>query len=242
MTEDQWLTGADVSAMVSHLEDAHRMHRLKKGQRRLRLFTAACCRLVWHLMTDDRARQAVRLAERYADGELTREEMKQAHQAHARAFSGVLSISYQFSPGFCAADCAHAATISLLSPSGSGGAVFGTRYARFAAEFANRTGQSLPWDGPSTAAARRQAELLRDIFGNPFCPVSVDRAWLRWGGATVPRMAQAIYDERAFDRLPVLADALLDAGCSDEALLSHLRAPAPHVRGCWAIDAVLGRA
>jgi hypothetical protein len=241
MTEAQWLTGADVSAMVSYLEDAHRMHRFKKGRRRLRLFTAACCRLVMHLMTDDRARQAVLLGERYADGEVTREEMKAAHLVHARAFSNVLSISYQFSPAFCAADCAHAATISLLHPGGSVGAVFGTRYARFAAEFANRQGQSLPWDGPSTAAARRQAELLRDVFGNPFRPVAVDRAWLRWGRGTVPKMAQAIYDERAFERLPVLADALLDAGCTDAELLGHLRSAGPHVRGCWALDLVLGK-
>jgi hypothetical protein len=242
MTEAQWLKGADVSLMVRHLEDAHRMHRSRKGRRRLRLFTAACCRLVWGLMTDDRARQAVLLAERCADGEVTREEMKAAHRAHARAFSNVLSVSYQYSPAFCAADCAHAATISLLTPSGAGGAHFGAYYARCAAEFANRKGQAMPYDGPSTAAAKRQAALLRDVFGNPFRPVNTDRAWLRWGRGTVPKVAQAIYDERAFERLPILADALEDSGCTEQALLSHLRSAGPHVRGCWAVDAVLGRA
>src|SRR4051794_40179224 len=114
MTEDQWLTGADVSGMVRHLEEAHRTHRFKKGQRRLRLFTVACCRLVLPLMTDERARQAVGLAERYADGLVGKDEMKAAHQAQAKAFSYVLTISYQFSSAYCAADCAHAATISLL--------------------------------------------------------------------------------------------------------------------------------
>src|SRR5262245_27090423 len=190
MTEAEWLTGADVSAMVSYLEDAHRMHRFKKGQRSLRLFTAACCRLVLPLITDERARQAVPLAERYADGEVGKEEMKAAHQAQAKAFSGVLSIHYQFTPAFCAADCAHASTISLLYPSRRGGATFGTRYARMAAEFPSAVspGAMRP-DGPKTPSAQQQAALLRDVFGNPFRPVAADRAWLRWGGGTVPKMA-----------------------------------------------------
>jgi hypothetical protein len=54
-------------------------------------------------------------------------------------------------------------------------------------------------------------------------------------------LAQAIYDERAFDRLPILADALLDAGCDNEELLAHLRSEGPHVRGCWAVDLILGK-
>jgi hypothetical protein len=84
--------------------------------------------------------------------------------------------------------------------------------------------------------------LLHDVIGNPFRPApSVDPAWLTWNGGTVPRLAQAIYDERAFDRLPVLADALEDAGCTDADLLGHLRRPWFHVRGCWAVDLLLGK-
>jgi hypothetical protein len=59
---------------------------------------------------------------------------------------------------------------------------------------------------------------------------------------TVVKIAQAIYDDRAFDRLPVLADALEDASCNEAAILSHLRGPGPHVRGCWVVDLLLGRA
>ncbi len=76
-------------------------------------------------------------------------------------------------------------------------------------------------------------------MGNPFRPVSVIPSWLT---ATVIGMAQAIYDERDFDRLPILADALEEAGCADADLLAHLRSPGPHVRGCWALDLIIDKA
>jgi hypothetical protein len=83
-----------------------------------------------------------------------------------------------------------------------------------------------------------QCDLLRDIVGPPARP-SVEGGWLTNSGAAKD-LAQVIYDERAFDRLPHLADALEDAGCTDAELLGHLRSPGPHVRGCWAVDLVLG--
>src|SRR5262249_49758118 len=86
-----------------------------------------------------------------------------------------------------------------------------------------------------------QADILREIFGNPFRPPAIDPAWLRWNDGTVPRLARVIYDERSFETLPVLADALEDAGCPDVALLQHCRSGAGHFRGCWAIDAILGK-
>ena len=64
----------------------------------------------------------------------------------------------------------------------------------------------------------------------------LDPLCLVWNGGTVGRIAAGIYEERAFDRLPILADALEDAGCTDPALLTHCRGPGPHVRGCWAVD------
>jgi hypothetical protein len=57
----------------------------------------------------------------------------------------------------------------------------------------------------------------------------------------VARLARGIYDDRAFDRLPILADALEDAGCHDTAILDHCRQPGPHVRGCWVVDLLLGK-
>jgi hypothetical protein len=87
-----------------------------------------------------------------------------------------------------------------------------------------------------------QARLLRCIVGGPFHPPpSLPPAVLAWKDGTVPRIAQAIYDERAFDRLPILADALEDAGCADADILSHCRSAGPHVRGCWVVDLILGK-
>jgi hypothetical protein len=86
-----------------------------------------------------------------------------------------------------------------------------------------------------------QSALIRDLFGDRFHPVLVDPAWLSWSHGTIPNLAQAIYDERAFDRLPLLADALEDAGGTDAAILSHCRQPGEHVRGCWVVDLLLGK-
>src|SRR5262249_39772461 len=94
-------------------------------------------------------------------------------------------------------------------------------------------------EGARRAEAAALARLLRDVVGNPFRPPRVDPAWLA-AGVAVP-LAEAIYDERAFDRLPILADALGDAGCSDAERLAHLRSRGPHVRGCWAVDLVLSK-
>lgn len=86
-----------------------------------------------------------------------------------------------------------------------------------------------------------QAELLRCIVGNPFRPVAVDPSWLVWNTGTVPKLARGIYDDRAFDRMPVLRDALEEAGCTDADILNHCRGPGPHVRGCWVVDLLLGK-
>jgi hypothetical protein len=83
-----------------------------------------------------------------------------------------------------------------------------------------------------------QAKLVREIFGNHFRRFSADPSWLTPG---VVKLAQAIYDGRAFDRTPELADALEEAGCANEAFLGHCRGPGPHVRGCWVVDLMLGR-
>jgi hypothetical protein len=91
----------------------------------------------------------------------------------------------------------------------------------------------------------RQANLLRDIFGNPFRPASLDPSWLT---PTVVSLATGAYNERILPsgeldsaRLSILADALEEAGCTESVILDHLRGPGPHVRGCFALDLVLGR-
>jgi hypothetical protein len=92
----------------------------------------------------------------------------------------------------------------------------------------------------AVAEERWQASLVREVFGNPFRPVTVRHEWLTAQGALVPTIARCIYEERAFDQLPVLADALEDVRCDEEAILSHCREPGEHVLGCWALDLLRG--
>ena len=86
-----------------------------------------------------------------------------------------------------------------------------------------------------------QAGLLREVFGNPYRPVAVEPAWLDWDGGAVPKVAGAVRADGRFSDLPILADALEEAGSADADLLGHLRGPGPHVRGCWAVDLLLGK-
>ena len=92
--------------------------------------------------------------------------------------------------------------------------------------------------GSDEIGAQVEVSVIRDIFGNPFRPATLDPSWLT---STVVALARGIYEERAFDRMPILADALQDAGCDNEDVLNHCRGPGPHVRGCWVVDLVLGK-
>ena len=83
-----------------------------------------------------------------------------------------------------------------------------------------------------------QADLLRDIFGNPFRPVALDPAWLT---SDVVALARGMYESRDFSAMPILADALQDAGCDNPDVLDHCRGAGPHVRGCWVVDLLLGK-
>jgi hypothetical protein len=96
--------------------------------------------------------------------------------------------------------------------------------------------EDCPSQGPHLAA-----DVIRDVMGNPFRPVAVRHSWLRHNGAAVAHMAAVIAAESRHDELPILADALEDAGCIDREILEHLRGPGPHTRGCWAVDALRGK-
>lgn len=100
---------------------------------------------------------------------------------------------------------------------------------------------------PLWLATRRRVEeeyppILREIVGNPFRPSPhISVAWLAWNDRAISKIAQGIYKDRAFDRLPILGDALEEAGCSDVDLLEHCRRTGGHRRGCWLVDLVLGK-
>ena len=115
------------------------------------------------------------------------------------------------------------------------------------------TGQ---WTGPVEEVVPRMirryrihpAHYLCDIFGFVFHQATLSPALLTWHEGVVMRLAQAAYYERSLPdgtldsaRLAILADALQEAGCTDEEILAHLLSPGPHVRGCWALDCILGK-
>ncbi|HJZ56454.1 MAG TPA: hypothetical protein VKE74_15925 [Gemmataceae bacterium] len=238
MTEAGWLAGAEPGPMLEFLPG-------KATDRKLRLFACACCRHTaayadaeWRRMAAhgrdqaqitasqreaEQARRAAEVAERYADGLAGLAELHALFSA-----PGDDEIEGIYASG---ADAAWAARSSAYR-------------ARYCAEYCSpasyprRAGfrSSSPVDRDREQSA--QSDLLRDIFGNPFRPVTADPAWLT---STVLTLAQGIYADRAFDRLPILADALQDAGCENPDILTHCRGAGPHVRGCWVVDLLLGR-
>jgi hypothetical protein len=227
MTEAQWLACTNPTPMLEFLRD-------KASKRKLQLFVCAACRRQWPLLQEERIRNAVEISERYADGTVGDPELASvaitawfvvrplptnapAHRARwAAAWSAAPANRY----------FAENASAYLLGATGG--------IVNFL----------LGVLGIVTAQPERfsQAGLLCDIFGIPFRPTpSLPIAVLAWNDRTVLRIAQGIYEERAFDSLAILADALLDAGCDNEDLLAHCRSAGPHVRGCWAVDLILGK-
>jgi hypothetical protein len=225
VTEAEWLAGTDLAPLLGFLGPS-------AGERKLRLFCCACCRRIWDLLTDPRSRRAVEVAERYADGRADERELGEARLgaigATGRGANQAAWAAY-WTANQSAAECTwQVGTAALEAP---------PRAAVGAARAAG-AGEMAAWDAARAAEADAQLRLLRDLF-NPFHPFAVAPAWLTWNRGTVPNLARALYEERAFERLPVLADALEDAGCADRTLLDHLRGPGPHVRGCWAVDLLL---
>ena len=103
------------------------------------------------------------------------------------------------------------------------------------------TGEYVKAKEAHAAECARQADLVRCILGNPFRPERLEPTYRDANDGATRRVAQSIYEDHAFDDLPILADALEDAGCADEAVLTHCRATGPHARGCWVVDLVLGK-
>jgi hypothetical protein len=180
-------------------------------ERRVNLFGCACCRRAWPVL-EERARKAVELVESH-DGLPPR-----------RVFRAIVGAG-DFVPevGWSSLGERHAARAVI-------GLLDGTA-AHFVALAA-----SDPW-----AERRAQYQLLQDVFGRPKDGPKVDPAWRLWNDGAAPALAESISRERRFGDLPVLLDALTDAGCTDEVLLSHLCGPGPHVRGCWVLDLLSGK-
>jgi hypothetical protein len=189
-------------------------------RRKARLFGIACCRRIWDLMQED-CRQAVLLAERFAEGEAGEEEVRRVKQElqHRRS----LGINPE-------------GGVRLFSLYAATGVLFSDRHCArsdlYSAMVVYHNGK------PAGAAAKEaeiqaQTHLLLDFIGNRSRPVSLKPEWLTPG---VRGLAESIYRERDFAQMPILGDALEDAGCRNEDLLRHCREQKEHARGCWVLD------
>lgn len=225
MTEQQWLTCDDAQAMLEFLCG-------RASARKLRLFACACCRQVWPLLIDERSRDAVEAAERLADGLLSQDEPDATFRAACAA-----SLAVRGGPD----DSPE--TMLRLRRRHDPDKLY---RAAFIAGFAVGSGAGdirahIRGAEASLVDQQTKCRLLRCIFGNPLRPVTFDELWLRWNDGTIPTLTRLIYDECISQDVAILADALEDAGCADEAILSHLRGRGPHVRGCWVLDLILGK-
>lgn len=183
------------------------------SDRKLRLFACACCRLIWDDIPEGSGRWAVQVSERFADGLATQTELQQSWAAASRAArSAEARFSVWNRLTAAEAEARDAARAGAWSAA-----------------------HTVVVDAPDDEAGPYSG-LLRDIF-NPFHPLQREEAWQT---PAVLSLAQSIYAERDFGRLPELATALEAVGCADAVLLGHLRGPGPHVRGCWALDLLVG--
>jgi hypothetical protein len=217
MTEQDWLEATDPLPMLDFLKD-------KTSERKLRLFSVACCRRFWPFLKEECSKAALEVVERWVEGKASVEELLLAHEfawqvRGTPARTAVCDASkVQWYPGSAGVAASHAA-----------------------------------WAGVGRSRAdecKVQAVLLRDIVGNPFHPPPlIPASVLQWSADLVPRLAEEAYQHRLLpaghldpDRLAVLADALEEAGCPDQDILGHLRQQgAAHVRGCHVVDLLTDR-
>jgi hypothetical protein len=196
---------------------------MQSAGRKRRLFAVACCRRVADLLTDW-SRRALDTAEAFADGLASDHQLRGASLCNA---VGQADRRKQYANVAAAAVCE----------------LGGYDYARDAATWTANTRAKNPSKPGKRDKHRKlecaaQAELVRDIFGNPFRPVTFSPSWRT---DTAVTLARTMYELRDFSAMPILADALQGAGCDSADILNHCRGSGPHVRGCWVVDLVLGK-
>ncbi|QEL15693.1 hypothetical protein [Limnoglobus roseus] len=216
MTETEWQVCADPTYMMRYLR------KYQPSERKSRLFAIVCCHRIEHRFPpDDRCRSALDTCERYVEGLTGSDELAAAYHAADQAFT-----EFDDQNGW---ETSASAVSSACSAKDI--AVF--------AESAAREAALLVWPRIQRQLEYRwQSQVLRCLFGNPFHASTIESSWLT---STAIALAEGIYADKAFDRLPILADALQDTGCENADILTHLRGDGPHVRGCWALDLVLGK-
>ena len=217
MTESEWLACTSPDVMLESL-------RGRASDRKLRLFACHSCRRIWHLLKDERSRKAVEATELFAEGLTSMGEL----QAAAAAAREVVAATKE--------PVAWAAAVAAWEAAAAKEAVWAA--AVTAAATAEVTRAAYGGDAHEEVF---QCATIRDVFGNPFRPYHLAGSWLRWNGGAVVKAAEVIYRERQFNDLPRVGELLELAGCPDGPILKHCHEPDGHARGCWVVDAILGK-
>lgn len=270
MNEAEWLTCTDPLEMIEFLrgnpkgedkvswwKNRWQTEDIPAGNdRRFRLFACHCCRRIWDRIPETCNRDAVAAVESWLEGDTSGVALSQAltssssveykEDGSRRTEPGYWVVKY-LGRGFYKMTAAASAIIVASQVLFMSDNEYGREAKRvFDGCFYEGNGVFLSqffWPQPVAVAVldecALQTTLLRDIFGNPFRRVNTFE--LSWLTSTVLALTNGIYNDKAFNRMPILADALQDAGCDHEDILNHCRGPGPHVRGCWVIDLLTGR-
>ena len=222
MTEQEWLTATDPDVLWDFLSD-------KVSDRKYQLYAVAWCRRIWDLFPTMHARGVVDALEQLADGTADQELLENAKD---RLLEDEQSYDVHSDTNSAQA-YAHSAAVTCWGDKGSALASVAPDYCQEALHV-----QSGSKSRDLRAELRAQAEMVREFFPNPFRPVTLDPRWL---SSTVLDLARTIYEERLYERMPILADALMDAGCDGEEIINHCQESGPHVRGCWVVDLILSK-
>jgi HEAT repeat protein len=219
------------------------------------LLAVACCRQTLPRFKDtaarsllhlsDVCRQALDVAARAADGQATEAEVTAAwravtecsvtaRQQSAATTNGRAKKGFSAVANFAEAVAAVLACLTAAGEQAGPTALPAGDQARALQDACGLTGK-----GHMSLSDQVRLEMLRDLVGNPFQPVCCDPAWLVWHDGTVVQLARAIQDEGSFEQMPILGDALEEAGCTEELVLTHCRGPNDHLRGCWVLDLIL---
>jgi hypothetical protein len=221
MTEAEWLAGDHPYRLI--------YHKSCRSIRKRRLLVCACVRRVLTLLPEEIYTQGVEFAEKLADGLATDQERKTMYRNVGKALRSASDFSES-------QNCAAQSVRALLERE-----FMSFKMAIESAGHARAAEARPNWNRGHDEETAQQVILARDIFANPFRPTAIDSGWLQWRNGTILQIAQTIYDEKRFSDLPILADALEDAGCEDQGLLEHCRHSFEHVRGCWVLDLLLGK-
>ena len=220
MTEEDWLASTNPNDI------AH--HRDSRDDRKRRLMVCACVRRVFGAALDRQLLGLVGAAEAFADDEISRSELVAVRRLVKAAITSQNAVTRDVSRVLAARAALAVSEKEFMN----------IKSALEACQLAQAASSGSRRDDAIQAEQSAQCQIGRDVFQNPFRRVTFNSGW---GTSTALALAETIYSGRIFDRLPILADALEDAGCDATELLDHLRGQGPHVRGCWALDLVLGK-